>query len=65
MVAPTIPRIVKQLKGVVSKAVGFSIWQKTYYDHVIRNEQDYEEYMRYIEENPLKWELDQLYTNDK
>ena len=48
VVAPTIPRIVKQLKGVVSKAVGFSIWQKSYYDHVIRNEQDYEEHMRYI-----------------
>ena len=65
MVAPTISRIVKQLKGVVSKAVGFPVWQKSYYDHVIRNEQDYEEHMRYIEENPLKWELDKLYVNNQ
>lgn len=65
MVAPTIPRVVNQLKGATSKMVGFSIWQKSYYDHVIRNEQDYEEHMRYIEENPLKWELDTLYVNNE
>ena len=31
------------------------LWQKSYYDHVIRNPQDYEETWRYIENNPKKW----------
>ena len=55
MVAPTIDRIVKQFKGYVSKKIGFSLWQKSYYDHVIRCEQDYREACEYIENNPIKW----------
>lgn len=37
------------------------IWQRSFYDHVIRNEQDYLETWKYIDENPVKWELDQFY----
>ncbi len=33
------------------------IWQKSYYDHVIRNQQDYNEIWEYIENNPVKWML--------
>lgn len=38
------------------------IWQRNYYEHVIRNEQDLYEVRRYIEENPLKWREDELYS---
>ena len=31
------------------------LWQKSYYDHVIRNQQDYNEIWQYIENNPVKW----------
>ncbi len=31
------------------------LWQKSYYDHVIRNQQDYNEIWEYIEQNPIKW----------
>lgn len=55
--APTISRIVKQFKGVVSKIIGRSIWQKSFYDHCIRNEKDYNEIWEYIEQNPLKYAL--------
>ena len=54
-VAPTIPRIINQFKGAVSKQVGRSIWQKSYYDHAIRNQQDFDETWKYIENNPLKY----------
>ena len=37
------------------------IWQRSYYDHVIRNETDLSETRRYVQENPLKWHLDALY----
>ena len=39
------------------------LWQRGYYDHVIRNEEDYLAVWQYIETNPVKWELDQYYTD--
>ena len=38
------------------------VWQRGYYDHVIRNQSDYEDICRYIETNPTQWELDEFYT---
>ena len=32
-----------------------SIWQRNYYEHVIRNETDLEEIREYIKNNPIKW----------
>ena len=55
MVAPTISRVVQQLKGYITKRSGHSIWQKLFFDHVIRNRQDYEEHVKYICDNPVKW----------
>lgn len=52
-----VPRIIGQMKRAVSKYAGISLWQKSYYDHVIRNDEDYLETWKYIEENPLKWRL--------
>jgi len=33
-------------------------WQKSFYDHVIRNEQDYLRIQEYIINNPIRWEMD-------
>ena len=33
-------------------------WQKSFYDHIIRDEKSLDEIRKYIVENPLKWELD-------
>lgn len=59
--APTISRIVKQTKGRITKQIGFSVWQKSFYDHIIRNQADYDRIWQYIDENPIKWELDEYY----
>ena len=53
--APTISRVVKQFKGAITKQIGRSIWQKSFHEHGIRNQQDYDEIWRYIENNPLKY----------
>ena len=37
-----------------------TIWQKSFYDHVVRNEKDLQRVQEYIFNNPLKWELDIL-----
>ena len=55
--APTISRVIKQFKGSITKQVGRPIWQKSFYDHGIRNQQDYDEIWQYIENNPLKYLL--------
>ena len=38
------------------------LWQRNYYDHILRNEADYMEKLRYIQENPDAWAQDDLYT---
>jgi REP element-mobilizing transposase RayT len=35
-----------------------SVWQRNYYEHVIRNEDDLNEIRQYVVNNPLKWDLD-------
>jgi len=55
--APTISRVIKQFKGSITKQIGRPIWQKSFYDHGIRNQQDYDEIWQYIENNPLKYSL--------
>jgi putative transposase len=39
-------------------APGRRLWQRSYFDHVIRNEQALEAIRQYIETNPLRWEAD-------
>ena len=55
--APTISRVIKQFKGSITKRIGRTIWQKSFYDHGIRNQRDYDEIWEYIENNPLKYAL--------
>ena len=52
-----VSNIVRSLKILVSKEVGESVFQRSYYDHVIRNQKDYDEIWQYIENNPRKWYL--------
>ncbi len=54
--SPTIniENIVRSFKIMVTKEIGKSIWQRSYHDHIIRNEDDYKEKRQYIENNPLK-----------
>ena len=54
----SITRVVKQFKGAVSKEVGFSVWQKSFYDHIVRSEKDLAKMWQYIKSNPLLWEDD-------
>ena len=56
-----IPRVVNQLKGYVTKQLGFSLWQKLYHDRVVRNEEEYLNKWQYIDDNPARWEEDDEY----
>ena len=62
MCAPTVSRIMKQFKEFVTKQIGENIWQKSFYDHIIRDENDYKTKWEYIENNPNRWSEDELYN---
>ncbi|HLG31580.1 MAG TPA: transposase [Ignavibacteriaceae bacterium] len=62
--------IIGQFKSIVTKRLNkltskkdITIWQRNYYDHIIRNENDLHRIRTYIHNNPLKWELDEYYKN--
>ena len=38
------------------------LWQRGYYDHIVRSENDFLRIWTYIDNNPLRWELDCYYT---
>ena len=40
------------------------IWQRNFHDHIIRNRNDYEEHVKYIYENPIRWYYDKLYAEE-
>ena len=60
----SIGRILQQTKGAVSKKAHFSVWQKSFYDHIVRNEHDYREICQYIESNPARWLADRFFESD-
>ena len=51
----TVGSVVRGFKIGVTKQVGFSPWQRNYYEHIIRSEIEYLKIANYIIENPLKW----------
>ena len=54
--APTpLSKIIQQMKRIASKQAGVPLWQKGFYDHVIRNDVDLANVRQYIRNNPLKW----------
>ena len=60
---PTVSWVINQLKGIVTKRSGKQIWQKGFYDQVIRSESDFRSVGEYIEYNPAKWKTDDYYVS--
>ncbi len=57
--------IIGQFKPAASKRInrlrntpGLPVWQRNYYEHVIRNESELSRAREYIVNNPLQWDLD-------
>ena len=65
LIAPTISTVVRLMKGAVSKQAGGSVWQKGFYDHVVRGEKDYREIWMYMEGNPSRWTEDKLFNESE
>jgi REP element-mobilizing transposase RayT len=63
----TLSVIVRAYKSAVSKSIhetnpGFA-WQRSYYEHIIRSEKDYNRIVEYIKNNPASWNEDRFYPS--
>ena len=70
--SPSLQSVIGRLKSFsakkyneINKTQDMILWQKSYHDHIIRGEEDYQKIWGYIETNPLKWELDKYYCDLK
>lgn len=63
-----IPNVIGKFKASVTRNVGkafmpsVKLWQDSFYDHIIRGEEDYKEIWQYIDINPAKWQADEFYA---
>ena len=64
-VAGSIPTIIRSFKSAVTKQIneqratpGMPVWQRNYYEHIIRNEASLARIRDYIVNNPMQWALD-------
>lgn len=60
----SLPRVVRAFKSIAAIQVnavlggpGSRVWQRSYYERVIRNERELNAARRYIENNPLAWSI--------
>ncbi len=65
----SIPTTIKLYKSAVTTRInrlrhspGAPVWQRNYYEHIIRNETSYHHIAEYIRNNPLNWRNDQYYA---
>lgn len=60
-----LPEIVRALKSFSARLInqrrdtqGVPVWQRNYYEHIVRNEHELNTIRQYVYENPMKWEMD-------
>lgn len=67
----TIPTIVRSFKSAVTKRInekratpGAPVWQRNYWEHIIRDEKSHSKISEYIANNPAQWAMDKMYLGD-
>ena len=67
-VSGSIPTIIRSYKAAVTKKInilrqtpGAVVWQRNYYEHIIRDEKELNRIQKYIIDNPAKWQNDKYY----
>jgi len=61
----TLPKLIGRFKMLSSKSIniirntpGVPVWQRNYYEHIIRNHESLNRIRAYIANNPAKWKMD-------
>ncbi|MGL5877464.1 MAG: transposase, partial [Xenococcaceae cyanobacterium] len=70
-IAGSLPTIIGSFKSASTKQInilrdspGTPVWQRNYYDHIIRDEEYLHKIRQYVLNNPLSWEVDQLHPDN-
>ena len=58
-----LPQFLSTFKRFTNREIGFPIWQRSYHDHIIRDEPDFLNHWQYIDDNPAKWAEDPYYCD--
>ena len=63
----TLGRFIGFMKSYATRLVrmaypGMDLWQRNYYDHIIRDDENFFITWQYIDENPAKWATDDYYV---
>jgi putative transposase len=68
LISKSLGAIIGQFKTGSAKRInslrdcrGVPVWQRNYYEHIIRNKHELEEILRYMKSNPENWERDKEY----
>ena len=56
--------VTREYNKLVPEEKRNKLWQKSFYDEIIRNQAAYDKISKYIYENPMNWELDELFINN-
>jgi len=69
--SPTVNAAMGWLKYQVTKELnkmrgtaGEKIFQRSFFDQIVRNRDDYNEIYKYISENPIRWKCDKFYSEE-
>ena len=61
----SIPTILRLFKSATTKRInemretpGMPVWQRNYYEHIVRNESSLDRIRQYIFDNPARWAID-------
>ena len=64
-----LPKLIGRFKMLSAKRInelrqtpGAKLWQRNYWEHIIRNDDELNRIRQYIMDNPAKWEMDRNYT---
>ncbi len=62
--------IIRQFKTFSARRInqicnspGNPVWQRNYYEHIIRNQESYNHIVDYIQNNPINWKMDKLFVD--
>ena len=66
--SPTLSDVVGAFKSLSTRLSrdnlgDLTLWQRSFYEHVVRNEPDYREIWDYIDQNPARWAEDRYYEH--
>jgi len=59
----TTNNYIREVKNHKLRPFSKRLWQRNYYEHIIRNEREYALIADYIYNNPCSWTKDMLFTD--